>query len=282
MRRIKLSQPQNVAANSVASLSTDQVIGQSLIALEFKRGGTIFTAAHMTDIEVVVGDKPLIRGINGTQLQSINTNRGLSTSGDKLYHHFGDPTAVSARGKYLGALDCSIHTAPLEFTITIGAATAPTLEVYAWVSTPKAQMNLGYTEEQQRKTRALIRTQLTFSAAVAKQQHRISFGSTPGGDIRSLFCFHGGNLSSVEFKKQGITKWHDTTQDDADDIGTEYGRVAVGNLYVMDHVLDGNQGQAEATLTPDGQRWVLEHAFTSSAADVINVFADMHINRASI
>ena len=39
--------------------------------------------------------------------------------------------------------------------------------------------------------------------------------------------------------------------------------------------MDGNQGESESTVTPDGKSWNIQVALTTSAADTITTFADI-------
>lgn len=59
-------------------------------------------------------------------------------------------------------------------------------------------------------------------------------------------------------------------------IQKEFGRVPQSGLYVLDRVVDGNQGEADDTVRPDGSPWNLQVLLTTSAADTITAFADTH------
>ena len=271
---IKINPFPSVAASTPAVLATDQLKGYSLHGLVFVQGGTAFTKAHMTDIRIGANGKNFIDNISVSQLQDMNDYDGLADTANHVFWWFGDPTARTIRGQHLGDLDLSVHKGPLEIDVAIGAATAPTLQVYAIIGPPKAQMGLGFTDSEVVAVRSLIRSVIQNSAAVTRKAEGIGLGSGAGARIRKLAFFHT-NLTSVEFKKQGITKHEDLSDALNDAIQLEFGRVPQAALYVVDRIVDGNQGEADDTLRPDGSPWNLQVLITTSAAETSTVFADV-------
>ena len=55
-----------------------------------------------------------------------------------------------------------------------------------------------------------------------------------------------------------------------------HARTPQSGLYVLDRIFDGNQGEAEETVKGDGTPWNLELNLTTSGADTITAFADLH------
>jgi hypothetical protein len=275
MDLIKLNQFPAVAANSVATLVTDELRGQSVHALVFEMGGTTFDETHLSNLMVRLDGKVLFDGISGAQLKDLNEYEGLTSVGDYLIYFFGDPTAQTIRGQHLGDLDLSIYPAPLEIQCTIGGATAPTLQVHAVTGVPKLSMNLGYEAKEAAQIRALIRTVIQPSAAVTRKTFGISLGSTPGARLRRLGFFHS-NLTSVEYKKQSLIKHDDVSIALNSAIQQQYARVPQSGLYMLDRMYDGNQGEAETTVDPNGKPWNQQMALTTSGGDTITAFADVH------
>src|SRR5690606_33205123 len=113
---------------------------------------------------------------------------------------FGDVSARTVRGQHLGDVDCSIYRKPLEIEVSIGAATAPTLEVWAICGPPKLAMGLQFSPLEAAQLRALIRTVIQPAAAITRKSYGMSLGSGAGARLRRAYFFHT-NLTSVEFLK---------------------------------------------------------------------------------
>jgi len=272
----RLNQFPSVAANAVSTLVTSQLIDTSVHALVLEMGGTTFTKAHITNIRVRLDGKDLLNGISGAQLQDLNDYFGLPDVTNYLVIPFGDPTARTVRGQHLGDLDCSVYRKPLELEITIGAATAPTLQAHAWYSVPKLAMGIGFDEKEAMQLRSLIRTIIQPAAAVTRSVYNISLGGVPGGRVRAFEFFHT-NLTKVDYKKSSLIKHEDVSIALNSALAQQYARVPQSGLYVLDRIVDGNQGEAESTIDGKGLPWNQEVALTTSAADTITCFADMFI-----
>lgn len=273
---IRLNQFPSVAASAVSTLVTDQLRGRSLHGLLFKRGGGAFTNAHVNNVRVRLDGKDVVNNITGAQLVDLNEYDGLTDVTNYTALFFGDPTARTIRGQHLGDVDLSVYPAPLEIEVSIGAATTPTLEVLAITGPRKAAMPANFNALEQATMRALIRTVIQPSAAVSRKTYGVSLGSSAGARIRRLAFFHT-NLTSVEYKKQGFIKLDDVTSAEASALQQQFARVPQAGLYVMDAVLDGNQGEADMTVRDDGTPWNLELAVTTSAGDTIYAFSDLFL-----
>lgn len=271
----KLSQFPAVAASSIASLSLDELRGSSIHGIILEQGGTAFTKAHMTEIKISIGGKTIVSGIAGDQLQDLNDYDGLSATSDYVAFWFGDPTARTVFGQHLTDLDLSYYNkASAVLEVTIGAATAPTLQAYAVIGPPKAAMGLSYSELEVASIRALISSVVTPSAAVTRQSYSIGLGSNAGAYVRKLAAFHT-NLTSLEYKKNGISIHDDISVALNTFLQAEFARTAQAGLYVLDHVVDSNQGKADPTVNRNGQPFPMQVNLTTSAADTITVFADV-------
>lgn len=282
MDLIKLNAFPSVAANARSTLVTDELIDKSLKGLLFEQDGTAFDKSHIDNIRVRVDGKDIVNGITGAQLTDLNEYEGLTDVTNYFYLPFGDPTAKTFKGQHLGDIDFSLYRKPIEIEITIGAATAPTLAVYADVSPiSKLAMGVGYTSVEAASFRALIRSILSPTAAVSRQTYGVSIGSAAGGRIRRLALFHS-NLASVELKKGSFTKWDDIAIAANNAVAQQFARVPQTGLYVLDRIVDQNQGESEPTVRDDGRPWNLQLALTTSAADTITAFADMFITHPAL
>ncbi len=281
MRLIELEQLQGVAASSTATLATDRLLGMSLHALILQRGGGAFTNAHLANIMARVDGKEVVKALTGAQLVDINEYEGLTDVTNYTVVPFGDLAARTIRGQHLGDIDFSIYRKPLELEIGIGAATTPTLKVWALTGAPKLQMGIGYNEAEAATLRALIRTVITPSAAVDRKTFALSIGSAAGAKLRRAYFFHT-NLTAVELYKQGERMWNNVPTALNSAIAQQFARVPQSGLYVLDRIVDGNQGEAEATLRDDGTPWSLELNLTTSASDSITAYADVYHNLAGL
>lgn len=271
---IKLSQFPNIAANTGFHLTTDEMIEKSVHGLILEMGGT-FTKAQINNLRVSVGGKELLPTIDGDDLQKINTYNGHPDTTNYLFIWFGDPTARTIRGQHLGDLDLSIYRSPVTIEGDIGAATSPTLQAYAITGVPKQKMDLGFDAIEAAQVRALVRTVLTPSAAVTRKSYPIGIGSEAGARIRQVH-FLGANLTSVEFRKSSQIKHDDISVALNSAIQAEYARVAAAGHYVLDRIVDGNQGESESTIRrDDGRPWPFQFNLTTSASDTILTYADV-------
>ena len=275
MDLIRLNPMLNVAANSRAVLSTNQLRGYSLHALIFKRGGT-FTAAHMTNVRIRLGGKAIVDTITGTHIAAMNAYRGITDTSGYLTLPFGDPTARTIRGQHLGDLDLSVYDNNLEIQVDIGAATSPTLEVLALVSVSKSAMNLGYADKDILTFRAIVPTEVTLDAAATRQAIQVAGGGI-GSVFSGVYFFHT-YLTKLEYKKQSLLKWEDITIAEAANVASIYGRTAQSGLYVLDRTVDGNQSEAENTVDSQGKAWNQQFLATSSAGDTLQIFVDTFTN----
>lgn len=277
MDLIKLPQFPSVAAGAISTLVTDKMLDRTVFGLAFERGGTTFANAQIDNIRVRLGGKDIVNGITGTQLAALNDYVGVVDVANYTFLFFGDPTARTIRGEYFGALDCSIYRQPMEIEVSIDAgAAAPTLQAYALTHVPKMALGLGYSQVDASYFRALIRSIVQPAGAVSRKAYGISLGSSPGGRIRRLAFYHA-NLTSVELKKASIIKYDDVSDALNSAVQQQFARTPQAGLYVLDRIVDANEGEAEMTVDSRGQPWSLELDLTTSAADTIYAFADMHL-----
>jgi len=275
MEFLKLDPFPSVTAGGKFSLSTTELQNRTVYAIQLIRGGT-FTSAQMKNLEIRAGQKPLVPKVSGDELDLMNDYQGITAVSNYNAVWFGDPTAATIKGQWLGALDMSLYGQdPLQITGEVdGGATAPTLEAWALVGSPKQLMGLDFSEEEAALVTALVPTVLTPSAAVTRQSAQIGIGSRAGGRIRQLH-FHHSNLTSVEWRKNNEILHEDLTDAQNDAWQTWQGRSPQTGLYVVDRVINGQQGNAEVTLQPNGQPWPQSIMITTSGSDTIQVYANV-------
>ena len=276
MDLVELNPFPSVPATGIATLVTNELAGRSVHGLIFELGGTTYTRANLDNIKVRAGQKDLLEGITGAQLQDLNDYNGYNSDAAYVAHFFGDPTARTIRGQHLGDLDLDIYgNDPLQIEVKNDGATAPTLKVYALVSVPKLAMGIGYNDAEAATVRAMIRTVNQPAAAISRKAVEIGLGSSAGAKIRALHFFHS-NLTSVEFRKASDVKHDDITIALNSYVQGAFARTAQSGLYTLDRIMDGNQGEAETTLQQNGRPWPFQVMLTTSGSDTITTFADVH------
>jgi len=280
MDLIKLNQFPSVSANGVSTLVTDELTDSSVHALIVEMGGT-FTKAHVDNLLVRLDGKDVINGISGAQLQDLNDYDGLPDVTNYLVYFFGDPAARTIRGQHLGDLDLSVYRKPLEVELSIGAATNPTAQMWALTGVPKMAMGLGFNELEAAVLRAMPQTIIQPAAAVNRKSYGVSLGSEAGARLRKVAFFHS-NLTRVELKKQSLTKWDDVSAALNNAVAQQFARVPQPGLFVLDRIVDGNQGEAETTVNAEGRPWNLQLSLTTSGSDTITTFADLHTTHAQL
>ena len=272
----KMSQFVNVLATGIATLSLDELRGSSVHGVLLQLGGTSFTRAHIDAITLTIGGKAIIPGISGADMQDINDYEGLSNDAGFLMLWFGDPTLEGMRGEHVGDLDLDYYDqASAVLEVSIAGATAPTLAAYAILAPAKSRMGFQYSDLEVATVRSFVRTIVTPAAAVTKQSYPISLGSQAGARVRKIAMFNA-NLTSAEFKKNGVPIHDDIPNAVNSFVQEEFARVPQSGLYMLDHVVDGHLPKADSTVDSTGRAFPMQVNITTSAADTLRVYADIH------
>lgn len=275
---IELNDFPNVAAGSPFNLVDDTITpDMSVHAVIFEMGGTV-TKAQVEDIELLCEGKTLVPKTNGDILQKQNTYEGLNDTTNYIIHYFGDPAAATKRGQHLGDLDKSIYPGALTIKGKVNAAaTNPTLKCYAFVSAKKQSMGIGFNEVDASMVRVLMETILQPNGAVTRKAYGVGLGSEAGARLRRVF-FHDASavLTRVDFKKAGFVKHDDIAVALNSAVQNDYQRAPQANMYVLDRIVDGSQGEAEMTVKPNGEIYPMQIKLTTSGAGDIVSLADVH------
>lgn len=274
----KLPPISNVTANGIATLACE-LPGAGLHALRFVLGGTAFTKAMISNIEIKVGERTLCDYSNtGMQLDDINTWRGQPDTADYLSFYFGSPEFVDFHDRHVGDLDLSVlrnkdgSQATLAIRINIVGATAPTLEVYGDILAPKSALNFPANEIA--LVKALHPSVFTPSGAVVRQNYSVGLGKG-GSAVLNEFWFNA-HLTSLLIEKNNITLLDDVASADLGDFYATQGRPIIAGMYVWSPTVEGFAGLAERTLMADGRtayQW--QHRVTTNAADTLTVLSEI-------
>lgn len=247
----------NVQPNGMATLSLP--IGMSFNKLILVLGGTTFTKSMITLINVKLNGK-IIYQETGSRLDSINQYRGLAANANYLTLDFTEPRAKTMIEQYVGNINTATKVSSLTVEVTIAGATAPTLDSYSEVGPPAA---LG-----------VIAKHIPFTqsfAAAGKFPMKLIDITNRGGIIKRVHMAHGGNLTQLEVKKNGIVIWDNVPTATTTFYQGDFGKTAQTNIYSYDPCADNNY--ANAVKTADATS--LEFNPTFSAADTVTAIVEV-------
>ncbi len=247
----------NVVASGVATVSLP--LGMSYNRIILALGGTAFTKSMITDVKVKMNGKVIYQN-TGSRVDSINTFRNLTANAAYLSIDFTEPFAKKYEDQLLGNLNTAKGVSSLTLEVTIAGATAPTLDSYSEIGPPAA---LG-----------AIAKQLTFTTtfgAAGKFPFKLIDVANRGALIKSVHFFHGGNVTNLEVKKNGIVIFDNVPVAVNNFNLTEYKNVPQTNVFHYDPCLDNNY--ANMLITQDATS--LDFNITTSAADTINAVLEV-------
>lgn len=243
----------NVAANGLATVSLP--IGMSYNKIILALGGGAFTKSMITNIKVKLNGKTVWEN-TGARLDSQNTYRGMSAAASYLVIDFTEPRAKIMAEQYLGNYNTAQGVSSLTVEITIAGATTPTLDSYAELGPPAP---LG-----------IIAKQILFTSSnngAGKFPVKLIDLANRGAIIKRAHFAHGGNLTMLEVKKNGIVI-HDNIPTAVNSFWqADYQKTAQTNLYTFDPCADNNYANAIKT----ADMVSLEFNPTFSASDTITV-----------
>lgn len=241
----------NVAASGLATVSLP--IGMSYNKIILALGGGAFTKSMITNIKVKVNGKTVWEN-TGSRLDLQNTYRALGVSASYLVIDFTEPNAKIMAEQYLGNINTAQGVSSLTVEVTIAGATTPTLDSYAELGPPD---KLG-----------IIAKQILFTMSAGgagKFPFKLIDLANRGAIIKRVHFAHGGNLTLMEVKKNGIVI-HDNIPTAVNTFWQlDYKKVAQANLYTYDPCADNNYANAVKTMDMVS----LEFNPTFSAADTV-------------
>lgn len=246
----------NVVASGVATASLP--VGMSYNRIFLQLGGT-FTKSMITDVKVRMNGKVIYQN-TGARLDSMNSYRGRGLSANFLMLDFTEPEAKVMAEQFIGNLNTAQGVSSLTIEVTIAGATSPTLDSWSEFGPPAP---LG-----------VVAKQLTFTTSfggAGKFPFKLIDVANRGAIIKRVHFAHGGNVASVEVKKNGIVI-HDNVPTAVNSFyQLDYKKVAQANLYTYDPCLDNNYSNAIRT-----QDMVsLEFNLTTSAADTVTAVIEV-------
>lgn len=252
----------NVAANSVASL--EMPLGMTYGRIVLKMGGTSFVAADIDSIVCKLNGKEFYE-LTGTQLDKINQYRGLTKDAAYIVVDFTEPLAKTVSGMYGAAIPTmsgEVAINSFTMTVTIGGATAPTLESWSYLLPPRPHnrdtLIMGFRSHPQN------------ISAAGKFPIVLPYGAAVDHLIKRVHFFHA-NMTYLEVKKNGVMIYEEVAEADMDYFGQELGRSPQTGLYVYDPVF--NMDMKRVVSTVDAQS--MQFNVTVSGADTITAIEEI-------
>ncbi len=264
--RIKLLPFNNVVNTGLATLDLSNVIGWCVERMTFQLGGTSFTKAMITGIQLKANGK-VIWDSSASRRDSAMQYRGITASATFFTIDFSEIRSKTELGQSLGALDTTAGIGNLKMEVQITGATAPTLQGYAEVSRPQ----LDGAQAPYRNLIAKVHSSaITIGAAGTFSLPVPHLSPQDGGSLFKRICFFSANMTGLVIKKNGVVI-EESIKALNDYNQTEYRKVPQAGLYVFDAIIDDNQSQ---TLnTRDAQ--TMEVLGTFSAGETITIESEV-------
>lgn len=263
---LKLLPFTNQGANGIQTADLKNLMGYSIDRIILNLGGT-FTKAQITQLQVKANAK-IIFDDSGSNIDARMKYRGIYDASTFIVIDFSEIRSKTIVGQQLGSLDTTFGIGQLSIEATVAGATSPTITGYAEVSAPQVDASGRHIPEA-----ALIGKVLRyvhqFSSSGTRLALNIPYGAQGGTNVKRLHLFHGGNLTAVEVKKNGLTIHESIAAVNSFNL-QEYQRVPQSNVYTLDFVKDGNQSNVLNTRNAQS----LEIYGTLSAADTVTVVAE--------
>jgi hypothetical protein len=260
--RIKLLPFNNVVATGLATLDLSNLLGYTIERLILNLGGTTFTKAMMTSIQLKANGK-VVFDTTGARVDARQQYRGITANANFLTLDFAEIRSKTELGQNIGAIDTTAGINSLKLEIQITGATAPTLSGYAETNRPQI-------DNAQAATRNLIakihNSTITIGAAGTFSLPVPHIDVSSGGTWYKRIHFFSANMTGLVIKKNGIVI-EDSIKALNDYNQTEYRKVPQASLYVFDPIVDDNQSQV--LNTRDAQ--TMEVLGTFSAGETITI-----------
>lgn len=247
----------NVTASGVASVSLP--VGMSYNRIFLQLGGTSFTKAMITDIKVRLNGKTIVQN-TGSRLDLMNAYRGRGSNANFLILDFTEPGAKLMSEQYIGNLNTAQAVTSVTIEVTISGATAPTLDSWSELGPPAP---LG-----------VVAKQIPFTTSFGgsgKFPFKLIDVANRGAIIKRVHFAHGGNVSALEVKKNGIVIHDNVTAAVNTFYQLDYKKTAQTNLYTYDPCLDDNY--TNAIKTQDATS--IEFNLTTGAADTVTAVIEV-------
>ncbi len=254
MNQLRVLNPfNNVVASGIANCDLNPLLGTTLECINLSLGGTTFTKAMITLIQLKANGKVIFE-TTGTNLDLSENFKGYATAdATKLSINFMEPKAKTVNAFQSGAIDLSPESGitNLRLEVTIAGATAPTLSGIAEVSPAIAipsEAAIRFLLKRRHRNTQTIGAAGTFSLQVPHLE------PSGGGSVFLRIMIFSAQMNAFKAMREGITEF-EVTKVENEWIQKKAGRVPQTNTVVFDPILDGIQaGRVWDTRPANGVR----------------------------
>lgn len=270
-KQIALDPFSNVVASGIAICDMNKLLGGVLEKLTLTLGGTTFTRAMITKIELKANGK-VIWESDGTKVDAGNMYMKGTADVTICKIDFMDRMARTVNAFQAGAIDLSAKSGitSLRMEVTTSGATAPTLVGVADVSPPTddpAEGGIRWVMARRHRATVVIGAAGTFALPIP---HLDPAGG--GSNYRRIY-FYSANMTAIKTMREGVTE-HDLTKLQNEACQKDNYRVPQASLIVFDPVQDGQmQGRTWDTRPNSGVRSAQFYG-TFSAGETITIETD--------
>lgn len=258
----------NVVASGVAISDMNKFLGSVLEKITFTLGGTTFTKAMITLLQIKANGKVIFE-TDGSKLDASSLYNGGASDATVLKLDLMDRKARTVNAWQAGALDLSAKSGitSLRLEVTTSGATAPTLIAFSDVSPPTddpSEAGLRFLMTRRHRVTQTIGAAGTFALAVP---HLDPAGG--GSNYRRIFIY-SANCTAIKTMREGVVE-HELLKLQNEAAQKDNFKTPQANLVVFDPVQDGQiQGRTWDTRPASGVRSAQFYA-TFSAGETITI-----------
>lgn len=240
MNKILMLNPfNNVVASGVAHVDLNPLLGNTLECINLTLGGTAFTKAMITSIQLKANSK-VIWESDGSKLDAGELYKGGTSEVTKLSINFMEIAARSINSFNAGALYLGngAGISNLRLEVTIAGATAPTLSGVAELSpgiVGAGEENIVLLMKRRHRNTQTIGAG---GAYIALQVPHID--PSGGGSVYQRIFVFSANMTAMRAMREGVTEF-EVTKSENETIQKKAKKVPQANLFVFDPILDGVQ-----------------------------------------
>lgn len=267
-KQIRLDPFQNVVATGIAIGDLNKLLGSVLEKMTLTLGGTAFTRAMITKLELKANGKTIWES-DGTKIDLVSQYDRVAADVTILKIDFMSRKARTVNAFQAGAIDLSAKSGitSLRMEVTIAGATAPTLVGFADVSPPNedpAEAGIRWLTARRTRATYVVGAAGEFALPIP---HLDPAGG--GSNYRRIFLF-SANCTAIKTMREGVTE-HELTKLQNESAQKDNGLTPQANLVVFDPCQDGQlQGRTWDTRPSSGVRSAQFYA-TFSAGETITI-----------
>lgn len=239
-------------------------------------GTNAITKATISEIIVKVGARVVFGPISGTELDRINTYRGLSVQADTLVIDLTERDGLSMVSKEIGGIDIPALGGEDVFVEVVNTAGAGTPALYALGMFTSLQFDPSKPAVADQLIKKVLAYQIPTSGGTAitwtpnfrgAAVQRVYFAYT-GTDWTALV---NGNLFQVECKKNGVAVHDRVDCRDVRQYQLDMRKAPQTRMYVLDFVADNVHSAALAT----SDARALEFNLALTAGDTVRAIVEL-------